>query len=163
VEWEITVRIYLLRLDTSVGDAADAADGMTANRADAALKSPDRRTILLFEDEPDIRASLSDQMEDPSYRAIENGHRAMAPLYGTEHIDLLFTHIVMPGGLNGLDLARRVHKLHLGSPSSTPRATATIFLHGPGRWTTARWCRASPITTRRGPPRWSGRWNHESY
>ncbi|GEM_PF-3330558 len=110
MEWEITVRIYLLRLDTSVGDAADAADGMTANRADAALKSPDRRTILLFEDEPDIRASLSDQMEDPSYRAIENGHRAMAPLYGTEHIDLLFTHIVMPGGLNGLDLARRVHK-----------------------------------------------------
>ena len=49
-------------------------------------------------------------MDDPSYRVIEDGHRAMALLYGTEHIDLLFTDIVMPGGLNGLDLARRVHE-----------------------------------------------------
>jgi hypothetical protein len=28
VEWEITLRIYLPRLDTSVGDAADAVDGI---------------------------------------------------------------------------------------------------------------------------------------
>ena len=86
---------------------------MTANRADAASKSANRRTIFLFEDELDVRASLSDQMDDLSYRVIGDGHRAMALLDGTELIYLLFTDIVMPGGLNalnGLDLARRVRE-----------------------------------------------------
>ena len=83
---------------------------MTTNRADAASKSANRRTILLFEDELDVHASLSDQMDDLSYRVIGDGHRAIVLLDGTELIYLLFTDIVMPGGLNGLDLARRVRE-----------------------------------------------------
>lgn len=47
------------------------------------------------------------------YRVVEaeDGNGALALMDGTRRIDLLFADIVMPGGLNGLDLARRLRDL----------------------------------------------------
>jgi len=66
-------------------------------------------TILLVEDDFDVRESLAAQLTDLGYRVIEaeDGSKALAVLEAGVPVDLLFTDVVMPGGLSGLDLARR--------------------------------------------------------
>lgn len=51
-------------------------------------------------------------LEDFGYRTVRatNGKEAMAILEGDTEIDLLFTDLIMPGGINGLMLARAARK-----------------------------------------------------
>ena len=105
------VRIYLPRLVAAADEAVEVADDGPADGT-AAAEALDQRTILLVEDDTDVRGSLCDQLTDLGYRVIEaeDGHDALALFDGSERIDLLFTDIVMPGGINGLDLARRLRE-----------------------------------------------------
>jgi CheY-like chemotaxis protein len=63
--------------------------------------------ILVVDDNPDVRATVVAQLNGLGYqvREAENAHGALDILDGGERIDLLFTDIVMPGGLNGKELA----------------------------------------------------------
>ncbi|MEE4153973.1 MAG: PAS domain S-box protein [Erythrobacter sp.] len=72
------------------------------------------RSILLVDDEPEIRLHLENVLTRVGYRvtSAENAATALERLeerLGKEGaFDLLLTDIVMPGGFNGVDLARRV-------------------------------------------------------
>jgi DNA-binding NtrC family response regulator len=72
-----------------------------------------QRTVLIVEDEVLIRMMLADVLDDTGYRVIEAGNvlEAVAAL-GRYDIDTVITDIDMPGGLNGLDLARMVSSTH---------------------------------------------------
>ena len=63
--------------------------------------------ILAVEDNPEIRATVVRQLRDLGYRVHEagNANAALQILDGTERVDLLFTDMVLPGGLNGKELA----------------------------------------------------------
>jgi CheY-like chemotaxis protein len=66
------------------------------------------QTILVVEDEVMIRLDVADFLRDAGFHVIEAAHaaEALAILRSAIRIDLLFTDIQMPGGMDGLELAR---------------------------------------------------------
>ncbi|MBT5080983.1 MAG: PAS domain S-box protein [Rhodospirillaceae bacterium] len=99
-----TMYLYLPRMAQAEGAAAVAP----ATRPDTASRG--NGTILLVEDNMDVRQSLGGQLMSLGYRVIEaeDGSGALSVLSNGPQIDLLFTDVVMPGGMSGIELARRV-------------------------------------------------------
>jgi PAS domain S-box-containing protein len=96
-----TFRLYLRRAE---GDVA-ASDAL------AAAQPPVRHggeTIVLAEDNEKMRSVVAKQLRDLGYRVLEaaDAGDALDLLLRAQPVDLLFTDIVMPGGMDGLDLAR---------------------------------------------------------
>lgn len=71
-----------------------------------------KQTVLVVDDEPLIRMYAVDVLEDEGIRTLEAGDatQALAMLEAHPEITVLFTDINMPGPLDGLELARRVHE-----------------------------------------------------
>ena len=69
-------------------------------------------TVLLVEDETLVRRLMADILEDAGFRVIEAANAGMALnwLEGGEDVQVLFTDVHMPPGIDGLELARRVHE-----------------------------------------------------
>ena len=65
-------------------------------------------TILIVEDDPDVREMITGMLSDLGYRTLvaRNGPEALAILDQQNPVDLLFSDVVMPAGMNGADLAR---------------------------------------------------------
>ena len=93
-----TVRLYLPRLTNESKSEAAAV---------VAPRKGGGETILVVEDNPDVRRLVLRQLRDLGYEVIEaaNGPEALKILDGGESIDLLFTDVVMPGGMTGRQLA----------------------------------------------------------
>jgi len=66
------------------------------------------------EDNAPVREFAKTQLLYLGYRVLEaaNGKDALAILREHPEIDLLFTDVVMPGGLNGRELAQEARKLY---------------------------------------------------
>jgi CheY-like chemotaxis protein len=66
-------------------------------------------TILAVEDDRDVREHVVDVLRGLGYRVLEaaTAREALAVLEGGEHPDLLYTDVVLPGGVDGGELARR--------------------------------------------------------
>lgn len=94
-----TVRLYLPRATKVEAHVPPPAVPQSAPRGG--------ETILLVEDDASVRSFAVGQLTDLGYRVIEaaDGQQARKVLSGDAHIDLLFTDVVMPGGLNGRELA----------------------------------------------------------
>jgi PAS domain S-box-containing protein len=95
-----TVKIYLPRLISDVEDDEDAA----ATNLDA---SSGQETILVVEDDDDVRAYTVECLKELGYRVFEahDGPSALRFLEKHEQpIDLMFTDVVMPG-MSGRELA----------------------------------------------------------
>src|SRR5579884_1005899 len=75
----------------------------------------DGKTILVVEDDPDVRELAVALLEAFGYRILEasTADEAYRMLAGHPdlHIDLLYTDVVMPGELDGIDLAERAKAL----------------------------------------------------
>jgi CheY-like chemotaxis protein len=87
---------------------ADAS--LPASAAAAPPVPPGRETILLAEDEPDVRAVAAEGLRVCGYTVLEAGGAEEAIELCRSHagrIDLLVTDVVMPG-MNGVAVARRV-------------------------------------------------------
>jgi signal transduction histidine kinase/CheY-like chemotaxis protein len=71
--------------------------------------------ILVVEDDADVRELVAMQLEDLGYRSIiaGSGPEALAILAAPDppSIDLLLTDVVMPGGMNGVELAHEARRL----------------------------------------------------
>lgn len=76
---------------------------------------PDKKhgVVLVVDDEPLIRLNAADMLTDAGWTAIEaaDAAEALEVLAAHPEIDVLFTDITMPGEMDGLDLARRVHQM----------------------------------------------------
>jgi PAS domain S-box-containing protein len=73
-------------------------------------------TILLVEDEELVRSHVGAQLARLGYTviAVPDGPSALAELNQNKHVDLLFTDVVMPGGMNGRQVAEEAKKLRPG-------------------------------------------------
>lgn len=74
---------------------------------------PTPATILIVEDDADVREVIGAYLSDQDYVVIEadNADAAMAILELDQHVDLLLTDIVMPGPRDGFALSREARKL----------------------------------------------------
>jgi len=63
-------------------------------------------TILIVEDDPDVTEMILASLESLGYRVLHagNGREALAVLQRNKQVDLLFTDLVMPGGMSGTQL-----------------------------------------------------------
>ena len=70
-------------------------------------------TILVVEDDADLRDTVVTALTQLGYRALSaaNGAAALRILQGPDRIDLLFTDVMMPGGMLGPALAKRAREL----------------------------------------------------
>ena len=102
-----SVRIYLPYAE---GAAAERGPATDAKRADLPKGS---ETILLVEDDPRLRRVLSRRLRSLGYEVIEadNGAGALAELAARPNIELVFTDMVMPGGMTGFELAQAAQAL----------------------------------------------------
>lgn len=73
-------------------------------------------TILVVEDDDMVRAYVENELKTLGYRVIaaSNGPAAIDLLRQRGDIDLLFTDVVMPGGMFGPELARQASQLRPG-------------------------------------------------
>jgi CheY-like chemotaxis protein len=69
--------------------------------------------VLTVEDNPDLRKMTVKQLIDLGYRTMEaeNANAALQILTAHPEIDLLFTDVIMPGGMTGTELARAARQL----------------------------------------------------
>ena len=107
-----SVRLFLPVANAARPDAADAApNGASATAHDLPSGS---ETILVVEDDTRVRRVAVARLEDTGYRVLEadTGAKALRMLASHPEIALLFTDIVMPGGMSGDELAReaRLHR-----------------------------------------------------
>jgi len=102
-----TVRLYLPAHSTMPADLTAAQAGAEGEPARG------RETILVTEDDPFVRAYVVSALEDLGYRVIaaEDAREALKHLTEGGDIDVLFTDIVMPGGMNGWELAERAQQI----------------------------------------------------
>ncbi len=75
-----------------------------------------RGTILVVEDNPEVAEVTATLLEQIGYRVLraENAAGALATLRGGRTVDLVFSDIVMPGGMNGIHLAQEVSEHYPG-------------------------------------------------
>lgn len=76
---------------------------------DVGLLVGGNETILVVDDESLLRNVAATYLRELGYQVLEaaNGAEALDMLYDYPAIDLMFCDIVMPGGIDGYDLARR--------------------------------------------------------
>ena len=70
------------------------------------------QTVLVVEDDDDARATLAAMVTELGYRVVEaeNGASALPILQQERPVDILLSDVIMPGGMNGLDLAKAARK-----------------------------------------------------
>jgi CheY-like chemotaxis protein len=103
-----TIRLYLPR-STAVEPAV-----MVNNTHEAELPTGNE-SILIVDDETDLLTLADQHLSDLGYRThlAETAAQALAILAAKE-IDLLFSDVVMPGGMNGYELAQQAVELRPG-------------------------------------------------
>ena len=97
-----SVRMYLPRVIAEAGiESPPPLD-------DAGDYSGHDRTVLLVEDDAGVRAVTAALLRDRHFAVIEadNGSRALEIIDREPAIDLLFTDVVMPGGMDGFQLGK---------------------------------------------------------
>jgi CheY-like chemotaxis protein len=103
------------------------------------------KKVLVVDDEVFVRMLVADVLDEAGFNVIEAGdaQTALKCLETARNIEVLFTDINMPPGINGLELAAQVHQLwpHIGlvvtsgyeRPSDGEIADGGLFVPKPFR------------------------------
>jgi PAS domain S-box-containing protein len=96
------VLIHLRRAERPRDAIAAAGTPLPENRGQG--------LVLLVEDDADVRAIASSLLQDLGYvvREADTGRKALAMLEAEGSVDLVFTDVIMPDGMNGIELAREL-------------------------------------------------------
>ena len=131
-----TVRLYLPRAGRN---RAAGGDGITV----ASPPPKGCETILIVEDNPELRRMVESQLSGLGYNVIAASHgpAALQVLETGVTVDLLFTDVVMPEGMSGFDLADTARQrwpnlkvlVTSGFPGSLVRGDRYDFLGKPYR------------------------------
>jgi PAS domain S-box-containing protein len=104
-----TVKIYLPRLLT---------DSVVPERLENTLPAEGsaEETILVLEDDDDVRISSVESLREIGYRVLEahDGPSALRLLERQMRVDLLFSDVVLPGGLTGAQVGAQARAMRPG-------------------------------------------------
>jgi len=106
-----TIKMYFPRLIGREADLEEPGEELAA-------QAEQSETILIVEDDADLRTYLAETLRGLNYRvhAANNAQAALTILLQPDRrIDLMLTDVVMPG-INGRELAKRVHALRPDLP-----------------------------------------------
>ena len=97
---------------TSIKLYLPLARGAAATTASAAAASGGEETILVVEDDVFVRTFVDTQLKSLGYKTLvaANGREALGFVERGEPFDLLFTDVIMPGGISGRELAEAIRK-----------------------------------------------------
>ena len=89
-----------------------AAEPVKARQPRSLADKHGTETVLVVEDQIDVGDYAETVLSEFGYTVLraENAGEALAVLDGADHIDLLFSDLIMPGGMNGVLLAREVKR-----------------------------------------------------
>jgi CheY-like chemotaxis protein len=121
-----TIKIYLPRLIASDEEPAEVP-----TKSPAMVRGTGE-TILVVEDEPDLRTYTTEALRDLGYRVLEagDGRGALEIVEQHPEIELLFTDVVLTGGMNGRALSDEVSRRRPGMPVLyTTGYTANAIVH----------------------------------
>lgn len=124
-----TVRLYL-PVDANVAEkAVHDRQAISASIADG-----NGELILVVEDQEDVRDMAAALLEDLGYRVVTAncGNTALNLLAERTDIDLMFTDMVMPGGMDGSQLASHARRVYPNMPTvfTTGYADAAVLRDG---------------------------------
>lgn len=104
-----TVNIYLPRLHSGVAVAA-------ADVGQPDMQAGTGEVVLVVEDDDRVRRLTIARLEELGYGVLEatGGASALDLLAQGRQVDLVFSDLVMPGGMSGYDLAAQVRSLYPG-------------------------------------------------
>jgi len=104
-----TIKLYLPRFDSPVTDEVEADP-------QAAPEGSSTETILVVEDDADVRAQSVEALGELGYRVLQaaDGPAALRLLRREAHVDLLFTDVVLPKGLTGAQVAVEAREIQPG-------------------------------------------------
>jgi PAS domain S-box-containing protein len=106
-----TVYLFLPRADAAAADSVEPEDSVGDHRAAG------RERVLIVEDDASVREIPASILRAAGYEVFEaeDSDQAFDVLDMDEtRVDLLFTDVVLPGGLNGREIAERARRLHPG-------------------------------------------------
>jgi PAS domain S-box-containing protein len=123
-----TVRIYLPQAVAKVPQSPEQV------RIDDEALPNGTESVLVVEDDPFVRSYAVMRLQSLGYSVVAavNGKDALEKLRSDVHIDVLFTDIVMPGGINGWELADLAQQVRPGLPVllTSGYALETLGKHG---------------------------------
>ena len=104
-----TIKIYLPRFDSAELEDVDTAPQVAPEGSSA-------ETILVVEDDADVRVQSVEALGELGYRVLQaaDGAAALRLLRREAHVDLLFTDVVLPGGLTGAQVAAEAREIQPG-------------------------------------------------
>ena len=102
-----TVSLYLPRSGDASGE-----EGLEAPCEQEVHFAENSETILVVEDNPDVREVTLQRIEALGYVVLEaaSGPEAIEVLNRSAHVQMVFSDVVMPGGMSGYDLATWVRQ-----------------------------------------------------
>lgn len=106
---------FRLRIPRSA-DAAGEEVGSGSASVLPLRRATEGDTVLLVEDDEGVLGMAVESLEELRYRVVvaRNAAEALEHLRGVERIDILFSDVVMPGGMNGSQLAVEAQRLRPG-------------------------------------------------
>jgi PAS domain S-box-containing protein len=102
--------------------------------AEAPSSAIGTETVLLVEDDAELLRSTSENLQDLGYVVIgaSDAAAALKLLGAGQAIDLLFSDVVLPGGINGLQLSREARRLRPGIKVLLTSGYSGTILKGDG-------------------------------
>ena len=119
-----TINLYLPRTDGASAAPSTSAVGHDDPHA--------RETILVVEDDERVRRLTITRLKSIGYQVLEasDGPMALDILRRGDAVDLVFTDLIMPGGLSGREVAIRARELRPGIKVLLTSGYAEELVHG---------------------------------
>ncbi len=126
-------------------EVAEAAETVrSGDKAEPAFQvTGSRKTVLIVEDDQHVRKIASSLVENLGFRVLEaeDGPSAIAIFDKTGDIELVFTDMVMPGPMNGVELVQKLREHRPGLKAviasgynknvASPRESGIIWIRKP--------------------------------